>query len=417
MKIALVCPYNMLDRPGGVQQVLIHLSEGLRARGHIVKIITPKPAGFEGKVPKDYILLGTSSRFNPGLGTGTAGAWTMDVDSKEVKAVLNKERFDVINFHEPWTPILARQMLPYSHAAHVGTFHANLADSLATKSIINVFMPYGRAIAKKLHILTVVSPASAAVLVNKANGNKVEKKLLENIKYIPNAIDLKVYKPLKKRTPINGEGTKTILFIGRLEKRKGVEWLIQAFGEVVKEMPHAYLLIGGEGKQRKQLEQLVATEAIPNVNFLGYVSDEQKRNLMGNADIFCSPAMNGESFGIVLIEAMAMGAAVLAGNNVGYRSVMKGRGRIGLVDAKATADFANRLYVTLSDTNVQNLLRSWGLKEVKQYDYPKVINQYEAAYQDAIKLLQDSKSVKKEHANDEPKAKKIVRRVFIRRHS
>jgi phosphatidylinositol alpha-mannosyltransferase len=407
----------MLDRPGGVQQVLIHLAAGLRERGHTVKIITPRPAGYEGEAPEDYILLGTSSRFNPSLGTGTAGTWTMDIDSKDVRALLNKEQFDVINFHEPWTPMLARQILPYSHAAHVGTFHANLADSLATKSIINVFMPYGRAIAQKLHILTVVSPASAAVLVNKANGTHVENKLLKNIKFIPNAIDLKVYKPFKKRTPLNGEGTKTVLYVGRLEKRKGVEWLIKAFGELTKEMPHAYLLIGGEGKQRRQLEQLVKTEEIPNVNFLGYISDEQKRHLMGNADLFCSPAMNGESFGIVLLEAMAMGAPVLAGNNIGYQSVLKGHGRVGLVDARATGDFANRLFVGLNDVNIQNLLRGWGLHEVKQYDYPKIIDQYEAAYRDAIRLLEDSKSGHKEHAKDEPKTKRVVRRLFVRRHA
>src|ERR1035437_7882893 len=139
MKIALVCPYNMFDHAGGVHQQVVHLHDGLTKRGHNVRVITPKPVGFHGEVPKDYILLGSSTKFNAGL--GTTGTWTFDIDGKDIQAMLDTEKFDVIHFHEPGAPILARQILKYSTAAHVGTFHANFTDSVAAKSIVNMFGP------------------------------------------------------------------------------------------------------------------------------------------------------------------------------------------------------------------------------------------------------------------------------------
>jgi phosphatidylinositol alpha-mannosyltransferase len=414
MKIGLVCPYDMFEKPGGVQQLVSHLADGLRARGHEVKIITPKPAGFTGEVPEGTVLLGNSTKLNISPGLGTVGAWTFDISDKDVKELIDQEKFDVINFHEPWAPILARQILNRSSEAHVGTFHANFVDSMAGKSLVNLFLPYGRSIGRKMQVLTAVSPAPASVLINKA-ANHTDQSLVNNMKYIPNGIDLKVFKPPKKRVPLNGDGTKTIVYIGRLEDRKGVDLLLKAFAEVVREKPHAYLSIGGEGKQRKQLEQFVTMNEVPNVNFLGYVSEEQKRHLMGNADLVCSPAMYGESFGIVLVEAMAMGAAVMAGNNIGYRSVLTGRGRLGLVDSESTLDFANRLNLLLDDQVLQDQLRRWSLSEVKKYDYPKIIDAYEAAYKEAIQILSDLKS-KGKHAESK-KVKKAIYRLTLRRHA
>src|SRR4051812_21937901 len=124
MRIALVCPYNMFERAGGVQQQVIHLYRELKKRGHTVKVITPKPIGFEGDVPEDYILLGSLTNFNPfNSSMATSGTWSFDADADTVKAIFNKQKFDVLHFHEPWAPILGRQILQHSTAAHVGTFH------------------------------------------------------------------------------------------------------------------------------------------------------------------------------------------------------------------------------------------------------------------------------------------------------
>jgi phosphatidylinositol alpha-mannosyltransferase len=414
MKIALVCPYNMFERTGGVQQLVTHLHDGLSSKGHEVKIITQRPSGFKGKVPEDYILFGITRNFKGGL--GTSGNWGMPADGNEISAILQRENFDVINFHEPWMPILAWQMLKHSKAAHVGTFHANLIDNPAAKSWVNVFLPYGRGIGQKMHLITAVSSAPAAVLFDKANHKSAdEKRLIENIKYIPNGIDLKKYRPPKRRQPLNGPDTKTIVYVGRLERRKGVEWLIRAFALLESKMPNAYLIIAGEGPRRDRLQQLADTLKIKNIHFSGYIKEEEKRRLMGNADVFCSPAMFGESFGIVLVEAMAMGTPVIAGRNSGYIHVLSGHGQLGLVDAKATEDFAGRLELVLNDRKVNRLMRSWGLHEVKKYDYPKVIDQYEKAYTEALSHARKGKI-----GNSEVKSaakKPLFRRILVRRHA
>src|SRR3989344_1693416 len=111
LKIALVCPYNMLDRPGGVPQVVMHLHNGLKKKGYDVKVITQRPSSYKGEAPEDYILFGVSRNFKGGLGTN--GNWRMPSDREEIARVLEKEKFDVINFHEPWLPMLAWQMVKH----------------------------------------------------------------------------------------------------------------------------------------------------------------------------------------------------------------------------------------------------------------------------------------------------------------
>lgn len=411
MKIALVCPYNMFDHPGGVQQVVMHLAEGLRSRKHIVKIITPRPVGFRGELPKDYILLGTSTKFNPAM--GTVGTLTFDVGGKEVRELLEKEKFDVINFHEPWAPVLARFILPHSTLAHVGTFHANLTDSPVAKSIVNMFTPYGRGIGEKMHVITAVSPAPASLLIDKAKKNS--EYLVNNIRYIPNGIDLKTYTPPKHRVPLTPGGVKTIVYVGRLEKRKGVDNLVRAYSILAEQMPNTKLVIAGKGSKLSELQRIIKSKKIPNVEFKGYVSEEEKRRLLGNADLVSIPAMYGESFGIILVEAMAMGAPVIAGANVGYKSVMTGHGRIGLVNAEALEDFANRMAVFLTEPAIEKIMRSWGLKESQKYDYQSVITQYEEAYKEAIRLSNIQKKNEAENGTDKRGIKKIISRAFIRR--
>lgn len=409
MKIGLVCPYNMFEHSGGVNQVIMCLADGLVKKGHIVKIITPRPVKFEGEVPENYILLGKSRRMNSGF--GTVGDVTIEIDNGEVKEVIAKENFDVINYHEPWAPMLARQILPYSTGANVGTFHANLTENLAAKSIVNILQPYGGAIVEQMHIITAVSPAAARALTNKASGHA----LVEDIRFIPNGIDLSIYKPYKHRVELSGPNTKTIVYVGRLEKRKGSDLLLRAFAELLKEKPNTYLIIAGKGSKITQLKQTIKELNIKNVSFNGYIDDERKRYLIGNADVFCSPAMFGESFGIVLLEAMAMHTPVIAGNNSGYSTVLKDHGRISLIDAESTIDFSNLLAIFLEDKAIRRLWTHWAASEVKQYDWPKVVAMYEKVYVEAIKKYKLTKHLNNKGKNGR-NLKNLGSRLFIRRH-
>lgn len=405
----------MFDRPGGVPQVVMHLHEGLKKRGHSVKVITQRPSSFKGEVPEDYLLFGVSRTFKGGF--GTEGNWGMPSDSEEIAKVLQQEQFDVINFHEPWMPMLAWQMVKHSQAAHIGTFHANLIDTVAGKSWTStIFKPYGRPLLRKMDIFTATSPASSAMLISRANMHSpIERELIESLQYIPCGVDLKVFKPLKKRQALSGPNTKTIVYVGRLEKRKGVDFLLSAFAELLKTMPETHLIIAGSGLRANKLKKLAETESIKNVYFPGYVTDEEKRRLLANADLACFPSTYGEGFGIVLLEAMAMGTPLLAGNNLGYINVMKGHGRIGLVDPQATTDFANRMAVFLSDNELRKLITVWALSEVKKYDYPKIINQYEDVYKKAVLKWRKKRHLNGENARNEKKFWKIKRRFLLRR--
>jgi len=379
MKIALVCPYNMFDRAGGVGELVINLRAGLAKRGHQVKIITPRPTSFEGDTPENYILLGTSAKFNAGLATD--GTWTFNIGSDEIKEVLEREKFDIINFHEPWAPILARQMLQQSDTVHVGTFHANLIDSAAAKSLVNLFQPYGKGIGEKLDLVTAVSPAPAQVLIDKDSDHR----LVKNIRFIPNGINIKTFES-KPRLALKHPKIKTILYVGRLEGRKGVKYLLRAYEELASRRKDVQLFIAGSGPDEEKLREYVKENDVPRVTFLGFITDQDKVHHLHRADVFCSPATRGESFGIVLLEAMAAGCPIVAGDNIGYLSVMKGTGSISLVNPKDTVDFSRRLEILAFNDDIRAVWVKWAKQYVQQFDYSKVVQQYEEAYKEAIKL-------------------------------
>lgn len=287
---------------------------------------------------------------------------------EELQRILDEHQFDILHFHEPWVPVLSRQLLERSRAVNIATFHARMPDGAMTRTIERVVRPYTKTILKYFDQLTAVSDA-AAQYVRTLTDQPVE--------LIPNGIDLKKYHQRHKLKPVPSK-TKTVLYVGRLERRKGVKHLIIAFARL--NDPHARLQIAGDGPDRTKLELYVHNKGIKHVKFLGYVSENEKLKLLRRADIFCSPALYGESFGIVLLEAMASGTPVVAGDNPGYTSVMQGRGMMSLTDPTDVEAFAQRLALFLYDKDLVKLWRKWADSYVKQFDYPRVIDQYEALY-------------------------------------
>lgn len=364
MKIGIVCPYNIF-KGGGVQECVLALQAELIHRGHTAKIITPWPRSYEGDEPENVIFMGASTDMKSPLHTTVQVSATGNRD--RITEVLEQEQFDVLNFHEPWIPIISRQILAKSNAINVGTFHAKLPDTRVSKTIEKVITPYTKSILKSLHCITAVSP-SAAEYVQQLTDMPVT--------FVPNGIDLKKYKP----KPSSKVATPTIFYIGRLEKRKGVKYLLQAFAVLQKMMPEVQLLIAGDGPDREKLEELRDELELRNVEFLGFVSDTEKIRLMQSSTVFCSPALYGESFGIVLLEAMACGTPVVAGDNPGYTGVLQGRGELSLVNPLHTEDFARRLHLLLSDKGLRDTWNTWAKSYVKQFDYPRIVDGYEAVY-------------------------------------
>ncbi len=372
MKIGLVCPYS-INKQGGVLEVVLALKSGLQERGHTVKIITPMPRGNEAKHPDDIIFFGTSTDFRSVARTTAQISSTADND--HLDAILAKENFDILHFHEPWIPFLSRQLLQRSKSINIATFHSNVPESLVTRSVIKVVTPYLRSVLKYLDVYTAVSESGAEYVAGMVD---------DPITIIPNGIDLTKYSKIAPKKKLN-EDEPTILYIGRLEGRKGVKYLLSAFQVFAQDNPNSRLVIIGDGPDREKLELLAEDLKIPNISFLGHVSDEVKLEVLEQADLLCSPALFGESFGIVLLEGMASGTVCVAGNNSGYIDVMQGLGAVSLVNPEDTQEFARRLDMLIHEKQLRNLWNKWAAGYVQQFDNPLIVDKYEELYIESLK--------------------------------
>lgn len=372
MKIGLVCPYN-ITRGGGVQEVIFALRDGLVARGHEVKIIAPVPRELSDVDTSHVLFLGAAVAFKSPMQTLTD--ISVSVTTEHIDEALKAEKFDILHFHEPWQPVLSRQILSRSTSVNIATFHAKVPETLMSRTVVKVVTPYTKAVLKYLQELTAVSEAATEYVASLTDAP---------VTIIPNGIDLAHYRQaLKlKKSPKVGQ---TILFIGRLERRKGMKYLLRAFELLLQENPDASLLVAGDGPDKQKLEAEVESRGLPNVTFLGYVNEETKLRLLAEADLFCSPAIYGESFGIVLLEAMAAGLPIVAGDNSGYASVLQGIGALSLANPQDTPAFARHMQLLLSEEPLRKIWKAWAQKHVEQFNYPRIIDMYENLYRDALK--------------------------------
>lgn len=310
MKIALVSPYDFAY-PGGVVNHITALERCFTEMGHEVKVIAP--------VSSAVSVFG--DRFIPigrprGIPTnGSIVRITLSIRlAARIKEVLAAEHFDIIHFHEPFMPMLCTAMLRFSDTVNVGTFHASHWHGVYGAASL-AFAPFIERRARKLDGKIAVSPVAMSYACQYVPGD---------YSIIPNGIDLKRFTPEVPKIEKYCDGKKNILFVGRLEPRKGCIYLLRAFEMVKKEIPDIRLIVVGPGTRlRHKYEKWVARHNLtPDVTFTGFVSDEELPRYYQTADIFCSPATGRESFGIVLLEAMAMGKPVIASDIDGYAHVI-----------------------------------------------------------------------------------------------
>ncbi|MDQ3123484.1 MAG: glycosyltransferase family 4 protein [bacterium] len=369
MKIGLVCPYDFF-RHGAVQKLVALLDEELTSRGHDVRIITPRPRNFDNDPPERTIFVGRSTKWNTPLNTTLEVGMSFETSSLE--EMLEAENFDVIHVHEPEVPVLGAQIAGRASSPIIATFHATVPETTFGKTIEMFRIPFSRSLFKKIAAMTAVSE-SAARFVRDWSGQKV--------RIVPNYIDLRSF----RSSPKVKRDENTILYVGRLEKRKGVKYLLMAFSELAMRDKKVKLIIAGDGSEREKLEEWVYENNVPRVKFLGSVSEDKKITLMKKARMFCSPAIFGESFGVVLLEAMAAGTPTVAGDNAGYACVMIDRGMLSLVNPKDTQDFSRRLELFLRDETIRKTWLDWAETYVEQFDSVPVIDQYEKVYYDVAK--------------------------------
>jgi len=384
MKIGLVCPYNIY-KGGGVQECVRELQAELNNNGHDAYIITPKPRGEKVKSinTKNIIFIGASADIRSPF-QATVAQISATVDINAIDKMMKEYQFDVINYHEPWVPLLSVQILARSKSANVATFHAKLPETAMSKAVERAITPYTKSILKALHVSTAVSSAAAEYYTSISKKDPV---------IIPNGVNLKKYQSYKPKSKTSKD---TILYIGRLEKRKGVRYLISAFKQLQHQHPEYKLIIAGDGPDRDKLEKMVQAKNIKNVTFTGYIDEQTKLELLSTSRIYCAPAIFGESFGIVLLEAMASGAVVVAGDNPGYSSVMNGRGSLSIVNPKDQKDFTRKLELMMTDEDVRASWREWADNYVKQFDYKNVTKNYIDVYERAMNNRKNNITVEKE---------------------
>jgi phosphatidylinositol alpha-mannosyltransferase len=375
LRIGIVCPYSW-DVPGGVQFHIRDLAEHLIALGHQVSVLapadddTPLPpyAVSAGRaVPVPYN--GSVARLNFGF-----------LSAARVRRWLHDGGFDVIHIHEPASPSLGLLACWAAQGPIVATFHTSNPRSRAMIAAYPILQPA----LEKISARIAVSEYARRTLVEHLGGDAV---------VIPNGVDVGFFAGAEPNPAWQGG---TIGFIGRIdEPRKGLPTLMKALPKILAERPETRLLVAGRGDQQEAVENL-PEQMRGSVEFLGMVSDEDKARLLRSVDLYVAPNTGGESFGIILVEAMSAGAPVLASDLDAFRQVLD-QGAAGdlfpIEDADALAASAVQL---LGDPQRLAELRSLGSRHVQRFDWSavgaEILSVYETVTAGAASVAADERT-------------------------
>ncbi len=368
MKICLVSPYDY-SHPGGVSEHVRHLADELRVRDHHVTVMAPATELDDEHGIPGYIRIGRSVPV-PGNGSVARIALSFHL-ARRVRGLLDEHAFDVVHYHEPLSPALPITTLRFHRGANVGTFHAfakrNLGYYYARPFLTRYF--------KRLHSCIAVSAPAR---------DFVSRYFPADYHIVPNGIDTHRFRPdhrpvAELRTP----GWHTVLFVGRLEQRKGLPTLLEAYAELRKRRHNVRLVVVGDGPGRWGYERYVEAEGIPDVLFLGHVEPEMLPRCYASADVFCAPAVGRESFGIVLLEAMASGVPVLASAIQGFSQVISDGEDGKLVPTGDAEAWAAALDDILGDEETRRRFAGNGLRTSQRYDWARIVERVLDVYAEA----------------------------------
>lgn len=356
MKIALVSAYDFAHH-GGVVDHIRHLAAHFQTMGHAVKVIAPWSGSAPVEADRSVYRIGTVV---PVPVNGSIARITLSPTvSKRVKAILRAEEFDVIHIHEPLLPVLPLTVLRHSHSVNVGTFHTYRQSNLAyfyAKPILKYLF-------RRLHGRIAVSLPALEF---------IEQYFSAEYEVIPNGIETERFGPHVPPFPELRDGRPTILFVGRFnESRKGLKYLLRALPEVRRTVPEARLVVVGKGRP-EHYRRYLAAHGMEHVIFAGCVSQADLPRYYASCDVFCAPSTGRESFGIVLLEAMASGRAVVASNIPGYASVVTAGQEGLLAEPKNPAALAAALSRVLADRALRERMGERGLATAAEYDWEKV---------------------------------------------
>ena len=360
MKIALVSPYDFAHH-GGVINHIRALDEEFTRLGHDVRIIAPASRGKVAALGDRFIQIG-KPRPIPASGSISRISLSLHL-APDIKAVLKREQFDVVHLHEPFMPMLCSAVLRFSSGINIGTFHA-----YSGSPGYELGRPFTTILLKRRN-----RKLAGRIAVSEPARAYASKYVSGEFSIIPNGIDLRRFNQDVKPMPGYDDGKINILFVGRLEKRKGANYLLNAYARLKKEHPNIRLIIVGPGVNlRRRYELKVRLSRLKDVVFTGGISYEDLPRYYQMADIFCAPATGKESFGIVLLEAMALGKPIVATSIEGYSSVVTSGEQGLLVPPKNSKALAEALERLVNDTALRRRLGDKGLLAVRNYDWTLV---------------------------------------------
>lgn len=373
MKIGLVSSHSFF-RPGGVKSHILALQREFKKKGHYVKVIVPRREKLEN-YGKDIILLGSAFAvpFD-----GTTADFSYFLNSKAIEKFLKKEKFDILHFHN--FNLYSWQILDLSRSTNILTFHAcTTLKKIYASPWIKFFFPVINFLKKgesktlrevikenssKMHGLIGVAPFNVELI--KSLGYKGPSAV------IPNGIDLSKFNPSAPKIQRFLDGKINILFVGRIEERKGLIYLLRAYNILKKKWPNVRLIVVGRGELKQECEEYVAKNKLQDVIFEGEIQGSQIPSYYTTADIYCAPSIFGESFGIVLLESMASGTPVVAFGNEGYKRVLTGMGARFLAKPRDYKMLAKKLEILIKGERVRKNMKVWGIKEAKKYSWGKI---------------------------------------------
>ncbi|MBI3287382.1 MAG: glycosyltransferase family 4 protein [Chloroflexi bacterium] len=367
MKIALVSPYDYLY-PGGVVKHISQLDKHFRQWGYEVRVIAPCSAD-EEYLP-DHLIV-ASSRVIPVPYSGSIARVSLSPRLYfRVKRILKQERFDIVHAHEPLSPALPLAVLRHSKAVNIGTFHAYRESHAA--------LDYTKPIARRFF-----ARLDGRIVVSEPVREYLSKYFPTEYVVIPNGIDIESFQgapPLPKYA----NGQLNILFVGRLEKRKGFSYLLDAFARVKAQVPQARLIVVGafDKQDKAPYVRQVRRQRIRDVHFVGYVPDEELPRYYASAHLFCAPSTGFESFGLVLLEAMAAGVPVVASNIAGYQTLLSpGREGLAVPPADPVA-LGQAIIELLQDPDRRRWMGEQGRLKARGYSWENVAKQVLEYYQE-----------------------------------
>lgn len=365
MKVGIVSPYAY-PRPGGANSYIRESYEELRRLGHEVRIVTA-PWG-DDPPAQDVIQIGRAIAIPY---NGSIGRVTMSVRLDYlVDRMLKREQFDVIHHHEPLVPFLSMQVLDRATCPSVATFHAFGGFSLSYW----LGRPIGEHYVRKL---------DARIAVSGAAKHFVSRYFPGDYRIIPNGVDVTYYASARP-FPEYRDGKVNILFVGRAERRKGAMYLLRAYAELKRSFPEIRLILASAGPELGDMRRFVRDQRLGDVLFAGRVSDHDKARFYKTADVFCAPSTGQESFGIVLLEAMAAGRPVVASDIHGYKRVVQRNVTGLLVEPKDPGALCAALARLVADPAMRERMGHAGSERATEFDWPHVTAQLVEVYEEVL---------------------------------